>query len=84
VVKAQTNKARLPRLKGELVDRAQVIGQIFCQARTEGDVWLNWQARIPATLAAILGVDPHALHTALEAAVREHLQEVRELRPQVD
>ena len=35
-------------------------------------------------LAAQLGVDPHALHVALEAAVREHLQELGELRPRVD
>jgi hypothetical protein len=84
VVKAQTNKVRLARLKGELVDRAQAIGHVFRLARTERDAWLNWPARISAPLAAQLGVDPHALHIALEAAVREHLQELGELRPRVD
>jgi hypothetical protein len=84
VVKAQTNKVRLARLKGELVDRAQAIGHVFRLARTERDAWLNWPARISAPLAAQLRVDPHALHIALEAAVREHLQELGELRPRVD
>jgi hypothetical protein len=35
-------------------------------------------------MAARLDVDPHAMHVALEAAVREHLQELGELRPRVD
>lgn len=76
VVKAQTNKVRLARVKGELVDRAQAITHVFRLARTERDAWLNWLARISAPLAAKRGVDPHELHIALEAAVRGHLQEV--------
>jgi hypothetical protein len=33
-------------------------------------------------MAAKLGVDPHTMHIALEAAVREHLQELGEMRPE--
>jgi hypothetical protein len=84
VVKAQTNKVRLARLKGELVDRPQAIAHVFKLARTERDAWLNWPARVSAQLAAQLGADPHAVHVALENAVREHLQELGELRPRVD
>ena len=84
VVKAQTNKVRLARLKGELVDRNQAIAHVFKLARTERDAWLNWPARISAQMAARLGVDPHTLHVSLEAAVREHLQELGELRPRVE
>ena len=84
VVKAQTNKVRLARLKGELVDRPQAIAHVFKLARSERDAWLNWPARISAQMAAKLDVDPHAMHVALEAAVREHLQELGELRPRVD
>jgi hypothetical protein len=84
VVKAQTNKVRLARLKGELVDRPQAIAHVFKLARSERDAWLNWPARISAQMAARLNVDPHAMHVALEAAVREHLQELGELRPRVD
>lgn len=84
VVKAQTNKVRLARLKGELIDRAQAIAQVFTLARVERDAWLNWPARISAAMAAQLGVDPHTLHVALETAVREHLQELGELRPRLE
>jgi hypothetical protein len=84
VVKAQTNKVRLARLKGELVDRPQAIAHVFKLARSERDAWLNWPARISAQMAAKLGVDPHTMHIALEAAVREHLQELGEIRPKVD
>lgn len=84
VVKAQTNKVRLARLKGELVDRPQAIAHVFKLARSERDAWLNWPARISAQMAAKLGVDPHTMHIALEASVREHLQELGELRPRVD
>lgn len=84
VVKAQTNKVRLARLKGELVDRSQAVAHVFTLARAERDAWLNWPARVSATLAARLGVDAHDLHVALETAVREHLQELGELRPRID
>ena len=84
VVKAQTNKVRLARLKGELVDRPHAIAHVFKLARSERDAWLNWPARISAQMAAKLNIDPHTMHVALEAAVREHLQELGELRPRVD
>src|SRR5579885_3877211 len=84
VVNALTNKVRLARLKGELVDRNQAIAHVFKLARAERDAWLNWPARISAQMAAKLGVDPHTMHIALEAAVREHLQELGEMRPRVD
>ena len=45
VVKAQTNKVRLARLKGELVDRSQAVAHVFKLARAERDAWLNWPAR---------------------------------------
>jgi hypothetical protein len=84
VVKAQTNKVRLARLKGELVDRAQAIAHVFKLARAERDAWLNWPARVSAQLAARLAVDPHTMHVALEAAVRDHLHELAEIQPRVD
>jgi len=84
VVKAQTNKVRLARLKGDLVDRSQAIAHVFRLARTERDAWLNWPARISAQMAAKLEIDAHALHVALETAVREHLMELGDLHPRVD
>ncbi|WP_434517207.1 elements of external origin (plasmid) [Dechloromonas sp. ARDL1] len=84
VVKAQTNKVRLARLKGELVDRSQAVAHVFKLARAERDAWLNWPARISSQMAAGLGVDPHLLHVALDAAVRQQLQDLGDLQPKVD
>ena len=84
VVKAQTNKVRLARLKGELVDRPQAIAHVFKLARSERDAWLNWPARISAQMAAKLEIDTHTMHVSLEIAVREHLQELGNLSPRVD
>lgn len=83
VVKAQTNKVRLAQLKGELVERNQAIAHVFKLARIERDAWLNWPNRVSAQMAAGLGVAPHALHVALDASVRMHLQELGEIRPKV-
>ena len=84
VVKAQTNKVRLARLKGDLVDRSQAIAHVFQMARTERDAWLNWPARISAQMAAALELDPHTVHVTLETAIREHLMELGDLRPRID
>jgi hypothetical protein len=84
VVKVQTNKVRLARLRGELVDRPQAIAHVFKLARSERDAWLNWPARVSAQMAAKLGVDAHAMHVALEGALREQLQELGDLRPRLD
>jgi hypothetical protein len=84
VVKAQTNKVRLARLKGELMDRSQAIAHVFKLARSERDAWLNWPARISAQMAAKLEIDAHTMHIALENAVREHLQELGNLMASVD
>jgi hypothetical protein len=53
-------------------------------ARAERDAWLNWPARISSQMAAGLGVDPHALHVALDAAVRQQLQDLGDLQAKVD
>jgi len=84
VLKAQTNKVRLARLKGELIDRAQALAQVFKLARAERDAWLNWPARVSAQMAAEIGVDGHRLHVMLERAVRTQLTELGEFQPRVD
>lgn len=84
VVKAQTNKVRLARLKGELIERPQAIAHVFKLARSERDAWLNWPARISAQMAAKLEIDAHTMHVALENAVREHLGELGNLQASVD
>jgi hypothetical protein len=81
VLKAQERRLRLQQMKGELVDRAKAVGQVFRLARDERDAWVNWPARVAAMIAAELEVDPHKLHTVLERHVRDHLVELAEVRP---
>jgi hypothetical protein len=81
VLKAQERRVRLQRMKGELVDRAKAVAQVFKLARDERDAWVNWPARVAAMMAAELEVDMHRLHTALERHVRDHLAELAEIRP---
>jgi len=84
VLKAKLKQVELAEKKEELVDRAKAVAQVFKLARIERDAWLNWPARISGQMASQLGVDPHTMHVALEAAVREHLIELGELHPRVD
>jgi hypothetical protein len=81
VLKAQERRLRLQQMKGELVDRAKAVAQVFRLARDERDAWANWPARVAAMIAAELEVDPHQLHTVLERHVRDHLAELAEVRP---
>ena len=83
-IKVQTNKVRLSRLKGELINRHDAITQVFKLARAERDAWLNWPERICGPMAAELGIDAHALHFALEIAVRAHLQELGQIALQFE
>jgi hypothetical protein len=81
VLKAQERRLRLQQMKGELVDRAKAVAQVFRLAREERDAWVNWPARVAAMIAAELEVDTHQLHTVLERHVRDHLAELAEVRP---
>jgi hypothetical protein len=81
VLKAQERRLRLQQMKGELVDRAKAVAQVFRLAREERDAWVNWPARVAAMMAAELEVDAHKLHTVLERQVRDHLAELAEIRP---
>jgi hypothetical protein len=81
VLKAQERRLRLQQMKGELVDRAKAVAQVFRLARDERDASVNWPARVAAMMAAELEVDPHKLHTVLEGHVRDHLAELAEVKP---
>lgn len=80
VIKAQTAKVRLQKLKGELVDRAKATAMVFDLARKERDAWLNWPPRVAANMAAELGVDPHFFEQVLDRYLREHLSEMAEVK----
>ena len=84
VLKAKLKQVELAEKKEELVDRAKAVAHVFKLARVERDAWLNWPTRVSGLMASTLGVDPHTMHVTLEAAVREQLIELGELRPRVD
>jgi hypothetical protein len=73
VLKAQTARVRLEKMKGELIDRARAMNSVFDLARRERDAWLNWPPRVAANMAAELGVEAHALEQVLDRYLRAHL-----------
>lgn len=76
VLKAQERKLRVEKLKGQLVDVAQVRARVFRFAREQRDAWLNWPNRVAAVMAAELEVDTASLHAALVKEVRRQLEEI--------
>jgi len=79
VLKAQTAKVRLQKMKGELVDRAKTMALVFDLARRERDAWMNWPPRIAADMAAELGVEAHLMEQVLEHHIRHHLADLAEI-----
>ena len=82
IAKAQRARIQVQRLREEVVDRAHATAEVFRLARRERDAWVNWPARVAALMAAELGVEPHAMQKVLEAHVRDHLNELAEIRPE--
>lgn len=80
VLKAQTARVRLQKMKGELVDRAKATAMVFDLARRERDAWLNWPPRVAANMAAELDVDAHLMEQVLDRFLREHLAELAEIK----
>jgi len=79
VLKAQTARLRLQKMKGELVDRAKATALVFDLARRERDAWMNWPPRVAADMAAELGVEAHLMEQVLEHHLRRHLAELAEI-----
>ncbi|WP_347268142.1 elements of external origin [Paracoccus sp. (in: a-proteobacteria)] len=80
VLKAQTAKVKLAKMKGELVDRARTTTLVFDLARRERDAWQGWPARVAANMAADLGIDAHQMEQVLDKYLRKHLAELAEVK----
>ena len=80
VLKAQTAKVRLQKMKGELVDRPKAESDVFALGRRERDAWINWPARVAANMAAELGIEAHTLEVTLDKYLRLHLADLAEIR----
>jgi hypothetical protein len=70
----------LTKLRGELVDKARASALFFRLAREMRDALGQWPARVAATLAAELRVDPHRMQTTLETQARTQLESQSEPR----
>ena len=79
VLKAQTARVRLQKMKDELVDRTSATAMVFDLARRERDAWLNWPSRVAANMAAELGVDAHMTEQVLDKYLRQHLADMAEI-----
>ena len=82
IAKAQRARIEVQRLREEVVDRARATSEVFRLARRERDAWVNWPARVAALMAAELGLDAHAMQKVLEGHVRDHLNDLAEVRPE--
>ena len=80
VIKAQTAKVRLQKMKGDLVDRNRAVAAVFDLARRERDSWLNLPPRVAANMAAELGVEAHRMEQVLDRVLRAHLAEMAEVK----
>jgi hypothetical protein len=80
ILKAQLQKVKLGKVRGQLVDRAKARQLVFDLARRERDAWIGWPARVAANMAAELGVDPNRMEEVLDRYLREHLSELAEIR----
>jgi len=83
IAKAQRARIQVQRLREEVVDRARATAQVYRLARRERDAWVNWPARVAALMAVELGIEPHAMQKVLKTHVREHLNELAEIRPEL-
>jgi hypothetical protein len=79
VLKAQTARVRLAKMKGELVDKSKTTAMVFDLARRERDAWIGWPARVAANMAAELGVEAHALEHVLDRYLRKQLADMAEI-----
>jgi len=80
VLKAQTARVRLEKMKGQLVDRAKATTMVFDLARRERDAWIGWPARVSANMAAELGIEAHALEHVLDRYLRKQLADMAEIK----
>ena len=72
-LKAARLKIELAELEGRLIDRAATLAAVRSLAQQDRDALLAWPARSAPVIAAEFGIDPHALHAALDESLRAHL-----------
>ncbi|MBF0188594.1 MAG: hypothetical protein HQL50_11790 [Magnetococcales bacterium] len=84
VLRAQMRKIDLEEKKKSLVNRAKAKAHGFKIARQIRDSILNWPSKVSSRMAAELDIDQHLMHTVLEKYIREHLEELSDIKIRVD
>lgn len=64
--------------RGELVEFELAREILFAESRRGRDHWMNWPARVAATMAGELGVEADRLATVLTTHVHRHLEQLAE------
>ena len=92
VYQAQERQLAIQKKKGVLVDRARAETLVFRLARQERDTWVTWPSRVAALMAAEVAaevekqtsapviIEAAILQRVLEAHVRQHLDDLADLR----
>lgn len=75
---AERELIKLRKLKGELIDKAEVIHAVGVISRQNRDMWLNWPKTIATQLAEEYDEDPSSglMYDLINKAVREHLDSI--------
>lgn len=71
---AETRELEFRQRRGELVDFDLARRVLFDEARRGRDHWLNWPARVAASIAAELGAEPDRVAEILTTHVARHLE----------
>jgi hypothetical protein len=80
LTEAQLKRLQLEERRGLVINRATALAKAFAFARLFRDAWQAWPARVGPLLAAQFERDATAITVALEAHVREHLEQLASKR----
>ncbi len=73
---AETRELEFRQRRGELIELQLARQVLFDESRRGRDHWLNWPARVAATIAAELGVEADRVADVLTSHVLKHLAEL--------
>ena len=83
-LKAEREEIKLAQLRGQLINKAQVLSHIESISRRNADSWLVFAQEVSVELADEIGCDPDMLFAHLDNAVRVQLKTVSELEFEIE
>lgn len=76
MIVAERELIKLRILKGELIDRNEVLNAVETISRQNRDLWLNWPKLVATRIAEDLNVDSGLLYDTLAKEVRAYLEKM--------